>query len=325
MTKGKFNFGILGVAGYIAPRHLKAIKETNGNLVAALDKSDSVGILDSYFPDCSFFTEFERFERYCEKHHMKKDQDKIDYVSICTPNYLHDAHIRFGLRIGADVICEKPLVLNPWNIESLLEVEKETGKKINTVLQLRNHPTIKKLKQEIDDSYKGNMCPLYKYDIELTYITPRGKWYQQSWKADLEKSGGVATNIGIHFFDMLTWIFGGVETNELYLNKSDKLSGYLELEKARVKWYLSLDKKDIPLSSTKNQYRQILINDKELEFSDGFTDLHTEVYRDILNGKGYGINDALPSIEIVSDIRKKQKQNNLDNILYEERKHKYLK
>ncbi len=301
MKKG-LNFAIIGVGGYIAPRHLKAIKDTGNNVLVALDKSDSVGIIDKYFPHADFFTEFERFDRYCEKHNLHEDnEEKIDFVTICTPNYLHDSHIRFGLRIGANVICEKPIVLNPRNVESLMKLEKKTGKKVYTVLQLRYHPTIIDLKNKFSDTKE-------KHDIELTYITPRGNWYFYSWKAEEEKSGGVATNIGIHFFDMLTWIFGDVINNEIHYRDEKKMSGYLELERARIKWYLSLDRNDLPKDNLEENkpFRLIKIDGQELEFSEGFTDLHTKVYEETLKGNGFTIQDALPSIKIVSELRKKE-------------------
>ncbi|MBN1175952.1 Gfo/Idh/MocA family oxidoreductase [Candidatus Woesearchaeota archaeon] len=294
------NFAIIGVGGYIAPRHLNAIKENGNTVVASVDKSDSVGIMDKYFPDASFFTEFERFDRHCEKLKQSNSNEKIDFVTVCSPNYLHDAHIRFGLRLGANVICEKPIVLNPWNIDSLINIEKETGKKVYTVLQLRYHPTIVDLKKRIEKESKNE-----KYEIELTYMTPRGKWYFHSWKADLEKSGGIATNIGVHFFDMLTWIFGDVIKQEVHLNETKKMSGYLQLEKANVKWFLSLDRTDLPKENLidNKPFRSIVIDGEELEFSSGFTDLHTEVYKKTLEGKGFTISDALPSIKIVSEMR----------------------
>jgi UDP-N-acetyl-2-amino-2-deoxyglucuronate dehydrogenase len=292
------NFGLVGLGGYVAPKHLKAIKNTGNNLVCALDKNDSVGVIDSYFKDVKFFTEFERFDRHIYKLKRLNEGKEIDFLSICTPNYLHDAHIRLALRNGADAICEKPLVLNPWNIEQLKDLEEETGKKVYTVLQLRVHPKIIELKKKFENIKE-------KQDIELTYITPRGDWYFNSWKADITKSGGIASNIGIHFFDMLLWIFGKTVTNEVFLNDPKKMSGFLELEKARVKWYLSVDRNDLPVQNQeKNQaYRSITIDKEEIEFSGGFTDLHTRVYDDILNGKGYGLDAAYPSINIVSDIR----------------------
>ena len=293
------NFALIGAGGYIAPRHLKAIKDTGNVLVAALDKNDSVGILDSYFPDCSFFTEFERFDRYLEKIRQEKDS-KIDYVSICSPNYLHDAHVRFGLRIGSDVICEKPLVLNPWNAESLKIIESNTGKKINTILQLRLHPSLIKLKQDI-----SNNCNNKIFDVDLTYITSRGQWYYSSWKGDIKKSGGITTNIGVHFFDMLCWIFGKVKNNTVHILEDSRAAGYLELEKANVRWFLSIDRNDLP-DKDKRTYRSISVNNKEIEFSNVFTELHLESYKQILQGNGFGIDDVLPSIEIVSDIRNKK-------------------
>tara|TARA_Y100001958_G_scaffold158430_1_gene156267 strand:- start:13878 stop:14831 length:954 start_codon:yes stop_codon:yes gene_type:complete len=294
------NFALIGASGYIAPRHMKAIKETNNNLLASLDVSDSVGVIDSYFPDSYFFTEFERFDRHIEK--LKYDDNvNIDYVSICSPNYLHDAHIRFALRSGADSICEKPLVLNPWNIDKLKKIEEKTGNKIYNILQLRVHPSIISLKKKIDKQNKKT-----KYEVDLTYITSRGNWYYNSWKGDESKSGGISTNIGVHFFDMLTWLFGKIQINKVFVKEQKLTSGYLEFEKARVRWFLSTDSKYLPKSALKkNQrtFRSITINKKELEFSGGFTDLHTLVYKDILNGKGYGLNDVYQSIEIVHNIR----------------------
>jgi UDP-N-acetyl-2-amino-2-deoxyglucuronate dehydrogenase len=293
-------FALIGVAGYIAPRHLRAIKETGNTLVAALDKSDSVGILDSYFPDADFFTEFERFDRHLEKRRREKGQH-VDYVSICSPNYLHDAHVRFALRIGADAICEKPLVLNPWNVTALEEIAEETGRKINTILQLRLHPAITALKQQVDSLPKDKS-----FDIDLTYITSRGHWYMASWKGDVSKSGGIANNIGVHFFDMLAWIFGPVRKNVVHLYEARRAAGFLELERARVRWLLSLDRDDLPVKPEPDKpmtYRSITIDGNEIEFSGGFTDLHTESYRRILAGKGFGTQEVITSIEIVSGIR----------------------
>lgn len=296
----KQNFALIGAAGYIAPRHLHAIKVCDQNLVAALDIHDSVGIIDSFFPDTAFFTEFERFDRHCEMLRRTNDKERIHYVTICSPNYLHDAHIRFALRSDANSICEKPLVLNPWNAEALHVIEQETGKKIYTILQLRHHPSIIKLHKKYSGSNKH-------HDIELTYITPRGKWYYYSWKGDVMKSGGVATNIGVHFFDMLIWIFGNAKENKLHLSQHDKAAGILELENATVKWFLSLDRNDLPESENPDRYkpfRSIKIDDEEIEFSKGFTDLHTISYREILNGNGFCIYDTMPSIEVVYNIRK---------------------
>lgn len=293
------NFALIGAAGFIAPRHLKAIKETNNNLLAALDKHDCVGIMDSYFPQADFFVEYERFDRHIDK--LKRQGTKIDYVSICTPNYLHDSHIRFALRQGAEAICEKPIVLNPWNIEALQEIEQETGRKVNTILQLRLHPAIIELKNRIEQGPKDKI-----YDIDLTYITSRGRWYFISWKGDIQKSGGVATNIGVHFFDMLTWIFGDVKDNKVHLSNPDKAAGYLELERARVRWFLSVDYNDIPQNiKDKGQrtFRSITIENQELEFSEGFTDLHTNSYKGILAGNGFGLADAKKSIQTVYSIR----------------------
>ncbi len=294
-----YNFALIGAAGYIAPRHLRAIKENGQNLVAALDTSDSVGIIDSYFPDAAFFTEFERFDRHSELLRRSGEANKIHYVSICSPNYLHDAHIRFALRENANAICEKPLVLNPWNAEALRVLETESGCKVNTILQLRLHPSIIELKKKMHSSKKT-------HDIELTYITPRGKWYNFSWKGDANKSGGIATNIGIHFFDMLIWIFGPVRENILHVSGFNKAAGLLELEKARIKWFLSIDKNDLPVKSKNNSYktfRSIKIDGEEIEFSDGFTDLHTASYREILNGKGFGITESMSSLKIAHEIR----------------------
>ena len=293
------NFALVGASGYIAPRHMKAIKDTKNNLLVAVDTSDSVGIIDSYFPDASFFTVFERFDRHIEKLKYEKDT-LIDYFSICSPNFLHDAHIRFALRSGANAICEKPLVVNIKNLDKLLRVEESTGKKIFAILQLREHESIINLKQKIDLS-KNQI-----YDVELTYITSRGKWYDYSWKGDIEKSGGITTNIGIHFFDMLIWIFGDAESVKVHQNTNKISSGFLRLKNANVKWFLSTDSKYIPNKSKINSmstYRSIKINNEEFEFSKGFTDLHTSLYKSIIAGKGFGALDAYKSIEIVNKIR----------------------
>lgn len=293
------NFGLIGVAGYIAPRHLKAIKDTNNNLIVALDKSDSVGIMDSYFPNCSFYTEFERFDRFVEK--IKHTDKKLDYVTVCTPNYLHDSHIRFGLRAGADVICEKPLVLNPWNIDALTQMEKETGKKVNTILQLRLHQAIIDWKKQIEEGPKDKV-----YDVDLTYITSRGTWYYTSWKGFTEKSGGVATNIGIHFYDMLSWIFGPVQENIVHISQHDRVGGFLRFEKARVRYFLSINADTLPpeaIAQGKRTYRKIEMEGTEIEFSEGFKELHTDSYKNILEGKGFGLEEARQCIEIVHDIR----------------------
>ncbi|MFC4691479.1 Gfo/Idh/MocA family oxidoreductase [Dokdonia genika] len=294
------NFALIGAAGYIAPRHMKAIKETGNDLIAGLDNFDSVGVIDSYFPNADFFVEFERFDRHISK--LKYDKNiNLDYVSICTPNYLHDAHIRFALRQGADAICEKPLVLNPWSVESLKNIQKETGKKIYNILQLRVHHSIIDLKKKIDDGPKDKI-----YDVDLTYLTSRGNWYYTSWKGDESKSGGIATNIGVHFFDMLSWIFGGVKQNITHIYEHDRASGYLELERARVRWFLSINDEVLPkevVEKGQRTYRSITIEGEELEFSGGFTDLHTTSYKEILNGNGYGIEDAAQAIDIVYDIR----------------------
>jgi len=297
-----YNFALIGAAGYIAPRHMKAIKATGNNLVAALDPFDCVGVIDSYFPDADFFTEPERFDRHLDKIRRRADKKQIDYVSICSPNYLHDAHIRLALRNNCHAICEKPIVLNPWNFDALQEIEKESGRKIYTLLQLRHHPSIIKLKEMVDNGPDDKI-----YNIDLTYLTGRGRWYFFSWKGNVEKSGGVATNIGVHFFDMLCWIFGNVRDIQVTVSKPEKVSGYLELERAKVKWQLSLDIADIPAHlAAKGQrtFRSIKIEGSEIEFSEGFTDLHTVAYEHILNGKGFGLEDARRSIEIVHQIRK---------------------
>lgn len=299
MKEKENNFGLIGVAGYIAVRHLEAIKKTGNILLASLDPFDSVGIIDSYFPDSDFFVEFERFDRHFEK--LKRSGIKVDYVSICSPNFLHDSHIRFALRHQADAICEKPIVLNPWNVDALQEIERETGKKVYTVLQLRLHPSVIALREKIKREKQNS-----KYDIDLSYITSRGNWYKFSWKGDIQKSGGVATNIGIHFFDMLSWVFGEVQANHVHLLEENKAAGYLELENARVRWFLSIDQKDLPeavLSKGQRTYRSIMIENNEIEFSGGFTDLHTETYRHILEGKGYGLEDARNSVRTVYEIR----------------------
>ena len=292
-------FTLIGAAGYIAPRHMKAIKETGNNLIAAFDPFDSVGIIDSYFPEADFFTEFERFDRHLEK--LKRRGTPIDYVSICSPNYLHDAHIRFGLRIGANVICEKPIVLNPWNINALEELEEEYPGNIYNILQLRLHPSVRMLKEKIEKGSKEKV-----YDIDLQYFTSRGKWYHYSWKGDISKSGGIATNIGIHFFDMLIWIFGDVLENQVHEHNQTKASGYLRLEKANVKWTLSVDYEDIPESiraTGARTYRSLKIGNEEFEFTGGFTELHTRSYEHLLDGKGFTIKDAKKAIQLVHDIR----------------------
>ena len=293
------NFALIGAAGYIAPRHLKAIKNTGNNLSAAFDPFDSVGIMDSYFPNVDFFVEFERFDRHVEK--LKRKNTPIDYVSVCSPNYLHDSHTRFGLRNNADVICEKPSVLNPWNIDALEEIEIETGKHIYSILQLRLHPSIIALREKVIKGPKDKV-----YDIDLTYITSRGHWYFTSWKGDVSKSGGIATNIGVHFFDMLTWVFGGVKNNTVHVHEYDRAAGYLELEKARVRWFLSINEDTIPVklkAQGKRTFRSITIEGDEFEFSEGFTDLHTISYEGILRGEGFRIGETKKAIEIVHDIR----------------------
>lgn len=293
-------FGLIGAAGYIAPRHMKAIKETGNNIIAALDPFDSVGIIDNYFPNAAFFTEPERFDRHMDKLRKSGDQS-IDYVSICSPNYLHDSHIRMTLRNQAHAICEKPLVLNPWNVDALAQIEQETGKRIFNILQLRHHPAVIELKQKIANGPADKV-----YDIDLSYITSRGAWYFYSWKGDNQKSGGIGTNIGIHFFDMLTWIFGHIRENIVHISKPNKAAGYLLLEKARVRWFLSVDSNDLPayvVQKGGSTFRSLLLNGEEFEFSGGFTDLHTMSYQHILNGEGFGLETVRPSISIAYDIR----------------------
>jgi len=293
------NFVLIGAAGYIAPRHLKAIKDTGNNLVAALDRFDSVGILDGYFPKADFFVEFERFDRHLEK--LKRQGTHIDYVSVCSPNYLHDAHIRFGLRHGADVICEKPIVLNPWNVDALAEIEKETGKNIYTILQLRLHPKVIALKEMVANADKNKT-----FDVDLKYITSRGNWYKISWKGDINKSGGIATNIGVHFFDMLTWVFGDVRENFVEYHTDNAAAGKLKLERANVKWHLSIDENDLPdevKAEGKRTFRSTLIDGQTFEFSDGFTDLHTACYEKVLAGAGFRLEENKRAIELVHQIR----------------------
>jgi UDP-N-acetyl-2-amino-2-deoxyglucuronate dehydrogenase len=295
-------FALIGAAGFIAPRHMQAIRDTGNELVAALDPKDSVGVIDTYFPRANFFTEFERFDRHCEK--LRRRGEGIDIVSICSPNYLHDAHIRFALRIGADAICEKPVVLNPHNVEALQSLEEEFGKRVYPVLQLRLHPEIKRLKALFDEKPKNE-----KRDVILTYITSRGRWYDVSWKGDLSRSGGVVTNIGIHFFDMLGYLFGGIERSEVQARDTRWASGVLELERAKVSWFLSVDEEDIPGEARekgKRTFRSITIDGSEVEFSEGFGDLHVETYKEILAGRGFSMRDAVPSIGIAAEIRNAQ-------------------
>lgn len=295
------NFAIIGAAGYIAPRHMQAIKATDSRLVAALDPNDSVGIIDSYFPDADFFTEFERFDRHIDKLRRSNHEQKVDYISICSPNYLHDSHMRFALRSGADAICEKPLVLNPWNIDGLLDIEKDTGRKVNTILQLRVHPSIVALREKVQSENKDT-----KHEVDLTYITSRGHWYLQSWKGDQKKSGGIATNIGVHFYDMLHFIFGALQENVVHHSDDTMAAGYLEYEKARVRWFLSVDYKYVPESAKaegQRTYRSITVDGEEIEFSGGFTDLHNRSYEEILAGRGFGLEENRVAIETVCHIR----------------------
>ena len=298
MTK---KFALIGAAGYVAPRHMKAIQDTGNGLVAALDKSDSVGIIDSFFPQAHFFTEFERFDRHIDKLHRKAGEDSIDFVSICSPNYLHDSHMRFALRSGADAICEKPLVLNPWNIDGLKEIESDTGKRIHTILQLRLHPAIIALRDKVQQQRRPT-----RHDVDLTYITARGNWYLQSWKGDPKKSGGIATNIGVHFYDMLHFVFGELQENIVHYSSDTLAAGFLEYEKARVRWFLSVDEEHIPVEARaqgQRTYRSISVDGDQVEFSGGFADLHTRSYEEILAGRGFGVEENRVAIETVADIR----------------------
>lgn len=294
-------FALLGAGGYIAPRHMKAIKEVGGDLVAALDPNDSVGILDAHFPDADFFTEFERFDRHIDLLRRQGDDRRVDFVSICSPNYLHDSHMRFALRADADAICEKPLVLNPWNLDGLLNVERDTGRRISTILQLRLHPAVQALRERILSGPNSR-----KAEVDLTYITSRGHWYLQSWKGDEKKSGGIATNIGVHFYDMLHFLYGAPQQNIVHLNEPTKAGGYLEYERARVRWFLSIDVNDLPEAERAKgvrTFRSITTDGEEVEFSDGFADLHTRSYEEILAGRGFGLEDNRVAIETVSMIR----------------------
>jgi UDP-N-acetyl-2-amino-2-deoxyglucuronate dehydrogenase len=292
------SFALIGAAGYIAPRHMRAIKTVGGDLKVAFDPKDSVGVIDSHFPDARFFVEFERFDRYIDK--ARRSGEKIDYVSICSPNYLHDAHTRFALRSDADAICEKPLVLNPWNLDGLIEMSESTGRNVYTILQLRLHPTIQALRQRIAEE------PDRIHDLDLTYITSRGRWYHVSWKGDADKAGGIATNIGIHFFDMLIHVFGPVKSSVLHMRTPERAAGLLELGRARIRWFLSISSDDLPAQRREGQttWRSILLDGNEIEFSEGFTDLHTESYAGILAGRGFGIEETRPSIELASQLRK---------------------
>ncbi|AIF47926.1 Gfo/Idh/MocA family oxidoreductase [Dyella japonica] len=295
------NFALIGAAGYIAPRHMQAIKATGNALLAAFDPNDSVGIIDSHFPNADFFTEFERFDRHVDMRRRARNGGQIDYVSICSPNYLHDSHMRFALRSGAHAICEKPVVLNPWNIDGLEEIERETGRRVNTILQLRLHPAIVALRDKVARERRDT-----KYEVDLAYVTSRGHWYLQSWKGDPKKSGGIATNIGVHFFDMLHHIFGKLQSNVVHLSSETKAAGYLEYEKARVRWFLSVDIEDVPAAirdGGQRTYRSITVDGQEIEFSGGFTDLHDRSYAEILSGRGFGLEACRTSIETVASIR----------------------
>lgn len=288
-----YNFALIGAAGFVAPRHIQAIYETGNNLVAAIDPHDSVGVLDKYFLDCEFFTEIERFDRYLEK--LRREEKKVDYVSICSPNYLHDAHCRLAMRAGADVICEKPAVISQWNIDQLIAIEKETNKKINVVLQLRLYPELIELKKKFKNTTKF-------HNVKIKYITPRGKWYYESWKGNHEKSGGLVVNIGIHLFDLVIWLFGKVKNIDVFYNERNKIAGSLMLDKASVEWSMSIDANDLPEGSGAS-YRLISIDGIPLRFDNVFNSLHTEVYKNVFNGKGFGLEDARQSIECVNKIR----------------------
>ncbi|GAB3791425.1 Gfo/Idh/MocA family protein [Dyella agri] len=305
------NFALIGAAGYIAPRHMQAIKATGNRLLAAFDPNDSVGIIDSHFPDADFFTEFERFDRHVDLRRRAKNGGQIDYVAICSPNYLHDSHMRFALRSGAHAICEKPLVLNPWNIDGLVEMERETGKRINTILQLRLHPAIIALRDKVRNGPAHG-----KHEVDLAYVTSRGHWYLQSWKGDTKKSGGIATNIGVHFFDMLHYIFGALQINVVHLCDDTKAAGYLEYENARVRWFLSVDVEDMPAAQRvagQRTFRSITVDGEEIEFSGGFTDLHNRSYEEILAGHGFGPEESRTAIDTVAAIRNSQAAPSADN------------
>lgn len=295
-------FALVGAAGFVAPRHMKAIKETGNTLVAALDLNDSVGVIDSHFPNADFFTEFERFDRHVDM--LRRKGSGVDFVSICSPNYLHDAHMRFALRNQAHAICEKPLVLNPWNIDGLAEIERETGKQVYNIFQLRMHPSIQALRDKVATAPADTI-----FDVDLTYLTSRGHWYDVSWKGDINKSGGIATNIGVHFYDMLQWVFGPLKRSVVHVHRPDVAAGYLEYKQARVRWFLSINADYLPeqaVAEGMRTYRSITIGDEELEFSGGFTDLHTASYQDILGGGGFGLDEARSCIETVADIRNAQ-------------------
>jgi UDP-N-acetyl-2-amino-2-deoxyglucuronate dehydrogenase len=294
------NFGLIGAAGYIAPRHMQAIFDTGNKLVAALDPHDCVGRLDSYFPEARFFTEFERFDRHLEKLRRQNPENKVSYISVCSPNYLHDAHVRLALRLGANAICEKPLVISPWNIDALQEIESESEGRVYNVLQLRLLPSLIELKEKIAATTNRERA-----DVCLTYITRRGAWYDVSWKGVKEKSGGVAMNIGIHFFDLLQWLFGTCESQEVHLADPNRMGGLLRLERANVRWFLSTDVTDLPAEVVSNggfAHRSMTYDGQEIEFSKGFTDLHTRVYKDILAGGGFGLQDAYPAIALAHEI-----------------------
>ncbi len=296
------NFALIGAAGFVAARHMKAIRDTGNQLVAAVDPHDAVGVLDSYSPEARFFTEIERFDRHLEKLRREPGGKQVDYVTVCSPNYLHDAHVRLALRVGAHAICEKPLVINPWNLDQLQAVEQEQSKRVYTVLQLRLHEKLKALKQQIDSAPSGK-----RQKVDLAYITRRGQWYNTSWKGDHERSGGVAMNIGIHFFDMLMWLYGKVESSEVHLRQDRRMAGAIELERASVRWFLSIEEQDLPAAVRAkggHAFRSITADGQEIEMSEGFTDLHTRVYEDILAGGGFSIDDARPGVELVYKIRK---------------------
>lgn len=296
------NFALIGAAGYIAPRHMKAVKETGNRISVAYDVNDSVGVIDSYFPQADFFTEFERFDRHLYMLTRRAPADAADYVAICSPNYLHDAHCRFAMRLGADAVCEKPIVLNPWNLDGLIEMEAATGRRVFAILQLRLHAAIVALRERVRREARGT-----RHEVDLTYVTSRGNWYMQSWKADVAKSGGIATNIGVHFFDMLHFVFGPVQRNVVHLHDAQRAAGYLELEHARVRWFLSIDHADVPGEARargQRTWRSITVDGEEIEFSGGFDDLHTRSYAEILAGRGFGLEESRAAIEAVAQIRR---------------------
>jgi UDP-N-acetyl-2-amino-2-deoxyglucuronate dehydrogenase len=291
------NFALVGAAGFVAPRHMQAIAETGNTLIAAVDPHDSVGVIDRYFPDAAFFTEVERFDRFLEKRRRLVEAERVHYISICSPNYLHDAHVRLALRVGAHAICEKPLVISPWNLDQLAALEAEYDRRVYPVVQLRLLPQLRALAARL------HAQPRERVEVELTYITARGRWYDVSWKGKPEKSGGLALNIGIHFFDLLIWLYGKPKSSQVVLSQPDKMSGVFELEHARVRWFLSVDRNDLPTAAQGKAYRRLVAGGHELDLSDGHADLHTAVYRDVLAGGGFTIEDVRPSVQLAHEIR----------------------